>query len=245
MRHIEDMANLVQKRGLARCSNFLNDREQLLAKAAIPKGAQVEVCFVGGAPNAERKMLCITPLGETAYPPIACVQIAAKLSVGATAPLHKDYLGSLMGLSIERACIGDIILPEAQQGVAYVFVLDSVLPLLLQEVRTIGRIGVAVQEVSLDAVPALAHVARVVQSTTVPSLRLDAVLAAMVRCSRGMAAEYITAGRVEINHMPANSVHASVYEQDIFTIRGKGRFQLVCLRGKSKKDRFVIEYFQF
>ena len=49
---------------------------------------------------------------------------------------------------------------------------------------------------------------------TVSSLRLDAVLAAMLRCSRGMAAELVTAGRVEINHLPAESV-SSVFTERV------------------------------
>ncbi len=245
MRHIEDMAALVQKRGIDRYTSFLNDREQLLAKAAVPKGAAVAVSFVGGTPNAERKLMCLAPIGQDVFAPIACVCITVKHCAGAALPQHKDYLGSLMGLSMERACIGDIILPNAPEGVAYAFVLQNVLPIVLQELTAIGRQSVTVQEIALADLPTFAQSARVMQSTTVPSLRLDAVLAAMMRCSRGMAAEYITAGRVEINHLPTGSVHANVYEQDIFTIRGKGRFQLVSLQGKSKKDRFVIAYFQF
>ena len=64
-------------------------------------------------------------------------------------------------------------------------------------------------------------------------------------CSRSMAAELITAGRVEINHLPAESAHAPVYEGDVFTVRGKGRFGLTALPGKSKKDRSIIEFFQY
>ena len=75
--------------------------------------------------------------------------------------------------------------------------------------------------------------------------RLDAVLAAMLHCSRGQASELIEAGRVEINHLPADKPHAQVYEGDVFTVRGKGRFRLTALPGKSKKDRSIIEFFQY
>ena len=53
------------------------------------------------------------------------------------------------------------------------------------------------------------------------------------------------AGRVEINHLPVEKSHAPVYEQDVFTVRGKGRFRLTALPGKSKKDRSIIEFFQY
>ena len=74
---------------------------------------------------------------------------------------------------------------------------------------------------------------------------LDAVLAAMLRCSRGQASELVTAGRVEINHLPAEKPSAPVYEGDVFTVRGKGRFALTALPGKSKKERLIIEFFQY
>ena len=77
------------------------------------------------------------------------------------------------------------------------------------------------------------------------SLRLDAVLSAMLHVSRGTAAELIEAGRVEINHLPVEKPHTPVYEQDVFTVRGKGRFRLTALPGKSKKDRSIIEFFQY
>ena len=57
----------------------------------------------------------------------------------------------------------------------------------------------------------------------------------MLHVSRGTAAELIEAGRVEINHLPVEKPHAPVYEQDVFTVRGKGRFRLTALPGKSKK----------
>lgn len=89
------------------------------------------------------------------------------------------------------------------------------------------------------------HPERQLLTATVSSLRLDAVLSAMLHVSRGTAAELIEAGRVEINHLPVEKPHAPVYEQDVFTVRGKGRFRLTALPGKSKKDRSIIEFFQY
>ena len=49
----------------------------------------------------------------------------------------------------------------------------------------------------------------------------------------------------EINHVPVTSAHAAVYEGDVFTVRGMGRFKLEALGGKSRKDRLFIQYFQY
>ena len=222
MRHIEDLARTAQSRGIARYSGFLSDREQELARAALGRaGLEEGFRFDGGWPEAERRILCLEP--EYSYPenPICCVELQCRAQAGAVLPAHKDYLGSLMGLEIRREALGDIVLPPDAPGTAYVFALEP------------------------DEVPEFRTAERRKCTATVSSLRLDAVLAAMLRCSRGQASELVTAGRVEINHLPAEKPSAPVYEGDVFTVRGKGRFALTALPGKSKKERLIIEFFQY
>ena len=246
MRHIEDLARTAQSRGIARYSGFLSDREQELARAALGRaGLEEGFRFDGGWPEAERRILCLEP--EYSYPenPIRCVQLQCRAQAGAVLPAHKDYLGSLMGLELRREALGDIVLPADTPGTAYVFALETAGELICRELLQVGRTEVTTTLLSLDEVPEFPQAERKTQTATVSSLRLDAVLAAMLHCSRGQACEWIAAGRVEINHLPAESAHAPVYEGDVFTVRGKGRFGLTALPGKSKKDRSIIEFFQY
>ena len=140
-----------------------------------------------------------------------------------------------MGLELRREALGDIVLPADTPGTAYVFALETAGELICRELLQVGRTEVTTTPLSLDEVPEFPQAERKTQTATVSSLRLDAVLAAMLHCSRGQACEWIAAGRVEINHLPAESAHAPVYEGDVFTVRGKGRFGLTALPGKSKK----------
>ena len=137
------------------------------------------------------------------------------------------------------------MLPADTPGTAYVFALEMAGELICRELLQVGRTEVTTTLLSLDEVPEFPQAERKTRTATVSSLRLDAVLAAMLHCSRGQACEWIAAGRVEINHLPAESAHAPVYEGDVFTVRGKGRFGLTALPGKSKKDRLIIEFFQY
>ena len=246
MRHIDDIADAAISRGIARYSAFLSDREQDLVRAALGRaGVRDGWRFDGGWPEAERRVLCLEP--EDCYPasPVCCVRLRCRALAGAQLPVHKDYLGSLMGLELRREALGDIVLPPEEPGTAYLFALEPAAALICQELRSVGRTEVTAQQLALDEVPEFAQAERRLQTATVSSLRLDAVLAAMLRCSRGMAAELVAAGRVEINHLPVSSAHAPVYESDVFTVRGKGRFRLTALPGKSKKDRQIIEFFQY
>ena len=246
MRHIEDLAHTAFSRDIARYSGFLSDREQDLARAALGRaGVQEGFRFDGGWPEAERKILCLEPEFSYGESPIRCVWLQCRALAGAALPAHKDYLGSLMGLELKREALGDIVLPEDQPGTAYVFALEPAAQLICCELFQAGHTELTTELLALEEVPQFPAAQREMRSATVSSLRLDAVLAAMLRCSRGMAAELIAAGRVEINHLPADKPHAPVYEGDVFTVRGKGRFGLTALPGKSKKDRQIIEFFQY
>lgn len=86
---------------------------------------------------------------------------------------------------------------------------------------------------------------RELHEATVSALRADAVLAAMMHTSRTKAAEYIAAGRVEVNHLPLRAAHEAMYVADIITVRGVGRFRLAEIGGKSKKDRQFISFYQY
>lgn len=246
MRHIEDLADAAFSRGIARYSAFLSDREQDLARAALGRaGVRDGWRFDGGWPEAERRVLCLEPEHSYGECPVRCVQLQCRALPGAALPAHKDYLGSLMGLELRREALGDIVLPADTPGTAYVFALETAGELICRELLQVGRTEVTTTLLSLDEVPEFPQAERKTQTATVSSLRLDAVLAAMLHCSRGQACEWIAAGRVEINHLPAESAHAPVYEGDVFTVRGKGRFGLTALPGKSKKDRSIIEFFQY
>ena len=238
MSRAEDLLRAAQARWEPRYSGFLSDREQDLCSAALNRMGCDWYRFWGGYPDAERKLLCLEP-GEETQVPLECVRLHC---TGREAPTHQDYLGALMGLSIQRTGVGDILLDPAAPGTAYVFALPTVAQLILQELTGVGRASVQAELCSAQQVEALAQIPREQKQATVSSLRADAVLAAMLNCSRGIACDLIRGGRVEIGHIPVTAPHAAVYEGDLFTVRGKGRFKLQRLGGKSRKDRLFIEY---
>ena len=162
MRHVEDLARAAFGRGIARYSAFLSDREQQLAQAALNRAdAPEESCrFEGGWPGAERRVLCLEP--EDCYPacPVCCVRLRCRGLAGAQLPVHKDYLGSLMGLELRREALGDIVLPPEEPGTAYVFALEPAADLICQELRSVGRTEVTAQLLALDEVPQFAEAER-------------------------------------------------------------------------------------
>ena len=70
---------------------------------------------------------------------------------------------------------------------------------------------------------------------TVAALRLDAVLAAGFSTSRSKAADFISAGRVSINHRECMKGDRAVNEGDVLTCRGLGKCVVKGGPGASRK----------
>lgn len=242
MRRIEELCRLAEARGVPRSTGFLSDREQALATAAMNRAGCACGRFWGGWPGAERRVLCLEPAGAWPQQPVAAVRITAR---GEPAPGHRDLLGALLALGIERACVGDILHDPNTPGESYAFVLADKAEFLAAELTQAGRCPVRCAP--CDAVPdsVLAAPQRALKEATVPSLRADAVLGAMLHTSRGLAAQAIAAGKVELNHLPLHSAHEPVYAGDLFTVRGAGRWRVQEIGGKSRKDRIFISYYQY
>ena len=242
MRPVEELCRVAQSRGIPRYTGFLSDREQSLAQAACNKAGCDCIRFWGGFEGAERKVLCIEPPDAWQEEPLAYLQFTA---YGDKAPTHRDYLGSILGLGLERTCVGDLLADPERGDTFYAVVLADKQAFINAELTSAGHCTVHTE--CVDALPAhlLRSRDRALQEATVPSLRADAVLAVMMHTSRTRAAEYIAAGRVEINHLPLKAAHETAYAEDIFTVRGVGRFKLAAIGGKSRKDRLFISFYQY
>ena len=87
-------------------TDFLGLEEQsLLAEVTGPQS----VPAYGGFDGAERVMAAFGPAPEPADYPITCLHIAPKQEKFAEELTHRDYLGTLMGLGLERRVLGDIL----------------------------------------------------------------------------------------------------------------------------------------
>ncbi len=234
-KRIDDLSDRADRRGVVTKTAFLTPAEQSMVKQYY-RGDRL--LLTGGQPDCERQMAFFLPdyLDAEQFDPndyIGAVQINAHFGT----PSHRDYLGAILGLGIRRDALGDIRIIE---DTAYLFCLPSVLPLLLEELDKVGRIGVTLSPVPLADVPA--PVVKVkVRTFTVKSLRLDAVAGSMFGLSRTSAAELIRMGAAKLNDLPNEHIDAAVKEGDTISLRGHGKGRIKAVGARSKKDRLFIE----
>ena len=146
---------------------------------------------------------------------------------------HRDVLGSLMSMGIERSRFGDILMQESDA----IVLLDTVTAqCVCAELHKIAMVTVTVEPYSLkDIVPKQEKVKEI--KTTVASLRLDAITASGFGISRTKAAEAIKGERVQVNWLPVQSVSREVQVGDVISLRGKGRMEVADITGISRKGR--------
>lgn len=242
-RRVADTVKQVSATGCARFSGFFNDREKQLAVAGLNRAGWKTYTFYGGYEGAEREMLCVFEDYESAQVscfPIICLRVTTQYH--ANSLTHRDYLGAMLGCGVVRECIGDI--RTDGQG-ATVWIQEKVAVFLLEELRQVGRADVKVHILTYqpEEMPEQAEAAS--QRASVASLRLDAVLAAMLHESRTRIVAMVQQGKVQINHIEITSPHHTVFEGDVFSVRGTGKFRLANIGGKSRKDRIWIEFMKY
>ncbi|MBR6030319.1 MAG: hypothetical protein IKP40_14645 [Clostridia bacterium] len=198
----------------------------------------VEAFMEGGWPGAERMQVCFVPEGEE--PLFTAVWLRIDWDRRFDQVSHRDLLGSLLGLGIDRSYTGDLIL---QVKNAWLFALPELARRLPEEWLEAGRVPIRVSlcEEKPEITPPRGSLCR----ETVASLRLDAVLAAGMRLSRARTAELIRAGRVSVNHQMEERPDVLLNAGDLLSIRGAGRVRLTEIGGRTRKDRVSIEMERF
>ena len=218
-------------------TSFLTPPEMELARAAARK-AKVEVDIDGGYPDAER---CVARFCAVGVEPKPFPIVALEISWGrGDAPEHRDLLGSVMGLGINRSVIGDIVLRE---GRAHAFALETMAQHIADSLTQAGRVSLHVKRL-LEPPPLAAAEGQEVRCT-VSSARLDAILAEGFHLSRGKAAELIEAGQVKLRFQQTLRPDARVEQDDVISARGFGRLTLTEIGAPTRKGRLPIRLLKY
>ncbi len=231
-----DAAERAEKRGVPGFIGFLRTEEKYeLATAAKREG--FKHLLFGGTEECERVYIGVfpdwcEPAGDMF--PITAVGLTYRR---ADKPAHSDILGALMGLGIERDSVGDILISE---GRALVFLSSAIAGYVINELKCVGRIGVAVSQCEPDF--AQRHTLFQDMSGTVASPRADCIAAEIFKTSRSEATRLIEEGLVVLNGFPCKKADSAVKSGDRLSLKGKGKFIIDDLSCVTKKGRLVLKY---
>ena len=233
-------------------SHFLTPKEQIVAaKILASKKHDCVSFFFGGYDGSERKRLFVLPkymaaLGE--YDSKSIRENFADITNEALAVIkvqgsgykkltHRDYLGSLLGLGIERSVVGDIAVLDDFSAI--IFCDKKISEYILLELKKIGSDTVKVKTFEL---PEDFEVRREFQriSDTVASARFDCIVSALCGLSREKAQSVIRIGEAELDYFTEERPDRAVSEGSIISVRGYGKFAVVSLSEQTKKGRLRL-----
>lgn len=231
LRRIGDLSARAAQRSVITHTAFLTPAEVAAAQAVHLARAPV---FHGGYAEAERKMAFFLPdwMEESDFTPEEFIA-ALRVNTPFAAPTHRDFLGSVLGLGVERDAVGDIV---PMENGAYVLLSAELAEFVRSQLARIGRAGAQTCLVPLSEVPRPQYETREI-SFTVMSTRLDAVTAGLFGVSRTVAAQAITDGKVALNHVECLKPDAEAREGDVIALRGKGKAKITQFGGVSRKGR--------
>ena len=222
-------------------TNFLSLSERSLATSCCKEnGAQFT--FWGGYPEAERTVLFLLPDYMTAdenFPaeednPLCLLH--CRISAQAKKLTHRDYLGSLLSLGIERSVIGDILVRD--DG-ADIIILQSIGDYLLANYDKAGHTPIKCEIRPITSlVPPEQKTVTVRES--VASVRLDNIVGAIFNCSRSVACEQISSGLVFVNDSEASKPDAKLNVGDKLVVRGQGKAYFREIGGTTRKGRISV-----
>ena len=237
---IEDKISQCRDGYYVTSTGFLDTHEQALAIAAARHAAGVRTFMYGGYDEAERRMLVCVPRDlpindEEAEEGLLRV-LRVKLPAISRELSHRDYLGSLLGLGIERKLTGDILVrPDG----ADIFIVPGIEEFLLKELHRIGSVEVKTEAVTAgELIIPEARLEFIKDS--VSSIRLDSIVSSAFRISRGKAAEAVRKGLVSVDHAECVKPDAAVREGSSIVLKGKGKAVIEETGGESRKGRIRI-----
>lgn len=219
-------------------TDFL-DMSQLSAFYSLERDLEyVGTTVSGGTEGCERCMVRFGSPDSLGYDeafPIVLLHISPVQKKFSDALTHRDFLGSVIGLGIERTKLGDIIVRDNE---GYIFVSESISEYILENLSKVKHTNVRVKK-CLDIPEAVAPKFSE-ESIIVSSNRLDAIIARVYKLSRDLAVRYISEGKVFLSGRQMTENAKQLRAGDTVSVRGKGKFIFEGEGGNTKKDKLYI-----
>jgi len=250
-----DRLKSAQSKNHATFTDFLNPQRCVVFLQQFTK-MKVEAKAYGGHEDAERKIIGFAPpypqtshaeyyysededtppqdedpLSNDFFPitPLA-ITYNSQYSKQLT---HRDFLGAVLGLGLDRCAIGDIRIGGSG---AVMYVSEKIAGFIQESLVEVGRATVtATPHIELPDLKTTGISKRI----TAASLRVDAVISVALHLSRGKSAALIEGEKVFVNWANAKKTQ-QLSQGDIVTVRQVDRIRVDEIIGTTKKDRVAL-----
>lgn len=233
-----DLAEKAYKNNTYIFTDFLSLSEQEDLYSESRDFSYIKFELIGGYDDAERKIAKFGSADAFGYDedaPIVCLKISPLGEKFAKEVSHRDYLGTLMNLGLERKCFGDIIVSGKS---AYVFVLERISDYVIDNTTRIANNPVMVSRAVFDNNASSAD-GKII-NIQVASMRCDALIAKAFDLSRKDAAAIFFEKKVAVDGRLVENNDHNINGLSTISVRGFGKFKIINIGGTTKKGKQIV-----
>jgi RNA-binding protein YlmH len=199
----------------------------------------VPVTAFGGTNDCERVMLRFGSEELCGYVeefPISCIEISPLIEKFGEELSHRDYLGALMNLGIERSTLGDIVIIGKS---AYLFCTDKMAPYIVETLDKVRHTNVRCEITSNIPKSTVTKLER--KALQVSAARTDSIISKVYNMSRSESVELFRAKKVFVNGRLNENNSGQLKPEDTVSVRGFGRFRFKGITGETRKGKLNVE----
>lgn len=232
-----ELSKTAYRRGIVTYSDFLNLNELNILHTTPRSEFDTPYETYGGYNDSERQMAAFLPdaLYYDYQYPIQIIEISPVNRKFAEELSHRDYLGAVMNLGIERCKLGDILIED---GKAILFAKEELAGYIMEHLTRIRH--TTVKTSILSAFEDSYEPRYEELKGTVASVRLDTVLSLAYPLSRSKITGLIEGARVFVNGKLVTSNGYRLKEGDILSVRKMGRIGYNGILSETKKGRYMV-----
>lgn len=241
-----DKLEFVQKKNSIETTDFLDMHQKTVAEKVLKSQKITNYICYGGYSNAERVMIIIYPekledvFNNNQYDFNNIVKVIRVILPNEMKGKysHRDYLGAVIKVGLKREKVGDIIV---NLDGADLIVSKDISKYIVDSFKELTRFSKSdIYEESIEKLN-ITEPKTEVLNIIIPSMRMDSIVSELIRTSRSKALEIINAERVFVNSEVITKNSKMLKENDMITVRGKGRFKIIRILNSTKKGNLVLE----
>lgn len=233
--HLADLQEKSQRWHTHTCSHFMNEEESAYVQKIFRPSPYVK--YDGGYEGARKVKVIFLYDEEDDFSDVVCLK--AEVDQRFRKIGHRDVLGAIMSLQVERSAFGDFWLED---NMLYLYTEEEMADFFILNLTRINQLSIHLERSGEHPVQ---HFAMRSFTVTAASERADALVAALAHISRSKASALIRQGLVMVNHEPLAAGDEVCDNNVTISIRGIGRFIYLGYERKTKAGRIAAQFQQF
>ena len=154
---------------------------------------------------------------------------------------HQDIMGSILSLNIKKEVLGDIIVDDNNY---YFYILESMNNYILSYFNKVRNINITLEELPLNYLKDYKRKYKEI-IVNVKSNRVDLIISKLTGLSRKVVKDMISNKDIILNYQVLTNNSYQFKENDIFSIRGYGKYKYVEVINKTKKNNYLVKCLKY